>query len=605
MNQLTAHRGPDQTAVFTSEGISLGHNRLAIIDLSPAANQPIWDSEHRTAIILNGEIYNYRELRAQLAKKYTFVSQSDTEVILYAYKEYGPECLTKLNGMFALAIWDNQTKELFLARDPMGIKPLCYFQDQRGLFFSSEIKALLAAGAPRKVNTQAFSAYFNLLYIPEPQTMFEGIYKLPAGHWLRFKGGQRTIQRYYALNNFFDFTDYVQTVNQVRGLFKDSVRRQLVSDRPVGVFLSGGLDSTAVLGAATEFHGRGIKTFSVSFSDNVEPDKFAADARLAKQTAAYYGSDHQELVIGAGDFSEQINNLVWHLDEPNFNPTAGAMFLLSRLAKQHVAVVLGGDGGDELFGGYPRYYYSRLISAFQRLPSATQQIGRGLLSLVGKKDFAEKLALPPDARRVLAFLLQKQQTVHSVIQPSYADARGLEVDFQQRYFGVSSAGVKTDFEKHFMHIDRQSWLVDESLLRTDRMTMAFGLEARVPILDYRLVELALRIPTAWKFSLWQRPNKFQGKHIWRDAVREYLPEHVLNQPKRGWFTPMAKWVRADLRLLVEDILLSDRLPTEFFNRVGVARMWQDHLSKKYYNLNMLWAIVMWQLWYERFIKSSS
>lgn len=599
MTQVTNHRGPDATAEWSGDGISLGHNRLAIIDLSPRGGQPMWDAQHEVVIVFNGEIYNYQELRVELEKEYQFISQSDTEVILNAYKKYGHECVTKFNGIFAFALWDIRTHELFVARDQMGVKPLYYYFAGGQFIFSSEIKGILEHNIPREVNFEAFNIFFELLYIPEPLTMFAGIHKLPAAHYAVFANNNLSLTKYWEPSVRQLSTSYSETVTEIRDLFRDSVKRQLISDRPVGIFLSGGLDSTAVLGAATEFHHGPIKTFSVGFTDSVQTEKFNADLRLARATARFYGSDHHELMVSPKEIWEEVEAIAWHLDEPNFNPTAGAIYLLARLTKQSVAVVLGGDGADELFGGYPRYYYSRLISAYQKSGAFGQVLAR-LARSCGARNVAHKFSLSPDQSRIVEFLAQKSETLSSIISPALHFPGLTSAYFQKRYLNQINSG--DDFEQYFMHIDREGWLVDESLTRTDKMTMAHGLEARVPILDYRLVELARNIPTHWKFSLWQNPKTFQGKKIWKEAIHSYLPDHILSEQKRGWFTPMAKWMRTMLREPIYEVLREAGANSIYFNAAGIEKMWQDHLSGKCYNLNSIWAIVMWQLWYQKFIK---
>lgn len=597
MNQLTAHRGPDDSGVWVGDDFSLGHNRLSVIDLSKRAHQPMWDAEHTVVIVFNGEIYNFKELRAGLEKKYKFVSQSDTEVIIYAYKEWGIKCFEKFNGIFALAIYDARQEEIILARDRAGVNPLYYYSDDKQFIFSSEIKAILAHEVPCAVDMEAFNLYFQLLYVPEPHTMFQGVKKLPPAHYLRFKNDQIILERYWQVEDFFNLSSYNDAKKQIKTLFRDAVQKQLISDRPVGIFLSGGMDSSAVLGAASEYHQGKIKTFSVGFKDSTDPNKFNADFELARKTAKYYDTDHHELLIGPEDIKNNLEKIVWHLDEPNSNPTAGAMFLLSQLAKQEVAVVLGGDGGDELFGGYPRYYYSAWISLAQRL---APEVVRSIIS--------PKLNLPANEQRMAAFLCQKFGLLAKVIN-SEALVQDAAIEYlKQKYFNSRDPSPhlrnpNLDFEKYFMNVDRQSWLVDESLLRTNKMSMAFGLESRVPILDHRLVELAAKIPTAWKLSLYQRPSMFQGKRIWRDAIHEYLPNHVLNQQKRGWFTPMAKWLRGGLRDYATEVLSPRNLPAEYFNVPEMQKVFINHLESKEYNLNIIWATVMWTLWYRRFIKS--
>ncbi len=590
MNTVTAHRGPDGSGIFLDDNISLGHDRLSIIDLSVAAGQPM-RRNGRYSIVFNGEIYNYLELKVELKNSYKFSNQSDTEVILAAYQKWGRDCVKKFNGIFAFAIWDAQEKELFLARDHIGVKPLYYFFDGQKFIFASEIKAILEHNVPRSVDREAFNFYFHLYYVPEPLTMFSGIKKLPAASYASFKSNKLVIEKYWEVSDFTNLTNKEEAREKIRIIFNDSVKHQLIADRPVGIFLSGGIDSTAVLGAASAIIGNQIKTFSVGFNVEDQADKFNADFNLARQTAKYYNTEHYELLISGKDILNNLDKIVWHLDEPNFNPTAGAMFLLSKMAKREVAVVLGGDGGDELFGGYPRYYASRLISYFQKLPKVIQKI----------VPQASKLRLGENASRVMAFLCEKQSELDKAINQDLVRGEMVAKNLQARYFG-NQKDYAGDFEKLFMNLDRQSWLVVESLNRSDKMTMSQGLEARVPILDYRLVELSMRIPTAWKFNLWGNSLKnFKGKNIWREAIREYLPTHVLAEKKRGWFTPMAKWLRTDLKDFATSMLSKPSLSTEYFNAAGVQEIWQNHLRGKQYNLNLIWAIIMWQLWHDKFI----
>lgn len=603
MDRATGHRGPDQTRFWVGESISLGHNRLSIIDLSENANQPMWDAAGECAIVFNGEIYNFQELRRTLEGTYAFRSQSDTEVILNAYKEYGRECVKYLNGIFAFAIWDRRDGSLFLARDRMGVKPLYYFFDGSRFIFSSEIKAILAHDVPRAVDRTAFDLFFHVLYTPEPHTMFAHIRKLPAACTLTVRDRKLDLKKYWEIDDMTDLPSRLDATRRLHELFRDAVRRQLVSDRPVGIFLSGGMDSTAVLGAVVEASAERTKTFSVGFETPVQVEKFNADFLLARETAAYFGTDHHELLLSGRDMAEHLDAIVWHMDEPNSNPTAGAIFLLSRLAKQDVAVVLGGDGGDELFGGYPRYHSSALISAFQRQLGFVRGSVEWALRVSGRQRLLALAHLPPDERRILAFLALKPTLLQEALHPDFYSSGATAAHFHETYFSTLWDDP-SDFEKRFMHVDRQSWLVDESLMRTDKMTMAWGLEERVPLLDHRIVELAARIPTSWKISrLLQRPSHFQGKRILRDAVSVYLPPHIRNQRKRGWFTPMSKWLRTELKERASDVLSPSHLNSDFFDVQGVQRIWKEHLDGTRYNFPILWAIIAWQLWYDRFIRN--
>lgn len=603
MCACTTHRGPDQTRVWVGNGVSLGHNRLAIIDLSERGAQPMWDARQEIGIVFNGEIYNFKTLRVELEREFSFQSQSDTEVILYAYKKYGRDCVQKIDGIFAFAIWDRRDRSFFVARDRMGVKPLYYFSNAKTFAFSSEIKSLFIHDIPRTIDGDAINIFFQLLYIPEPQTPFTEVKKLPAAHYLvRTADGKVTIKKYWQVEDTVSGAPLSrhEAIKKIRSTFDAAVAEQLVSDRPVGVFLSGGIDSTAVLGSVCRSVTTPVKTFSVGFAVTEQFEKFNSDFLLARKTAAHYGTDHTELLIGPNDIWSEIQKISWHLDEPNFNPTAGAIYLLSREAKKSVAVVLGGDGADELFGGYPRYRASQYISYFQKLPRFLQKSTISILRSGGKTSVGDLLSLPPGAERIARFLCVPEETTRSVFTAEQY-RRGLALQhLQNRYFNKNTD--ISDFENVSMNIDRQSWLVDESLLRSDKMTMANGLEERVPILDRRLVELAYHLPSKVKMPLQLGSlRSFQGKQLWRDAVKDYLPKHVLNQQKRGWFTPMAKWLRAELHDPVRSVL--EELEPTWFNRQAALALFDDHVAGRRYNLNTIWALVMWQLWYNQNIKN--
>ncbi|NQU83609.1 MAG: asparagine synthase (glutamine-hydrolyzing) [Parcubacteria group bacterium] len=600
MNQVISHRGPDDAGFFVDEGVSLGHQRLSIIDLTERGHQPMFSSDKNLAIIFNGEIYNFREIRKELEGKYSFVSGTDTEVVLNSYKEFGPDCLQFLNGIFSFAIWDKAKGELFLARDRMGVKPLYYHFDSKKFVFSSEIKAILESGVPREICPRAFNLYFKMLYVPAPYTMFKGIKKLLPGHYAILRENKLEIKKYWEVNDFENLKDRGAAVQKIRSGIKDSVKKQLMSDRPVGVFLSGGIDSTAILGITREINPNITKTYSVGFDVDVEAERYNADFYLARKTAKYYHTDHHELMVSGRDVLENIEKIIWHMDEPVANPTIVPMYLLSRMAKKEVAVVLGGDGGDELFGGYPRYYLSHLISKYQKLHPTLRLFLEGGMTLFGKDKMVEKLRTEPGTDRFLSFHAQKNKILSRVLRPNAFKEHSIE-DFVDSSF-FRSPNFSDDFEKHFMDADRQSWLADESLIRTDKMTMAHGLEERVPILDHRLVELANKIPTKWKLDM---RSQNQGKKIWVDAVKEYIPEHILNEKKRGWFSPMSKWLRGDLRDFAYETI--GQLDENLFNRTEAIKILDEHVyNQKHdpakYNLNIIWALITWQVWYNKFMK---
>jgi len=597
MVDLTRHRGPDQQGFFCDENVSLGNARLSIIDLSEKGRQPIWNEDQSIGIVHNGEIYNFRELRKKLQEKgHRFYSQTDSEVILHLYEEKKEKCLPDLNGIFSFALYDRKEKELFLARDRIGIKPLYYYFDGKKLIFSSEIKAILSHSIPREIDSEALSHYFRIFFVPSPLTLFKGIYKLPPAHYLVYKNGNIAIYKYWDVEDLPEIKSKEEAVEQIKFLLKDSVKRQLISERPLGIFLSGGIDSSSVLGIASQFIPQKVKTYSVGFDINIETEKFNRDFYLARQTSRYYGTDHHELLISGADARNNIEKVIWHMEEPIPNPIQIATFLLAKEAKKEVSVVLGGDGGDEIFGGYPRYYYSKLIDIYQLSPSFLRKniLPYFLERVLNKKNLREKLNTPYGVERYLLFMGQKAEVISQVLNQEMQ--HGLTEDFLKKQYPEDKF---RDPRKYLMYLDLLVWLTDESLIRSDKMTMAFGLEERVPILDHRLVELAFRIPTQYKV----RGTK-DNKWIFRKAMKEYLPSHLLGKEKRGWFPPAAKWLRADLKSFAYEVLSPSYAPgtKDYFEFSEIKRILDEHVSGKRYNLAIVWTLLTFQIWYKAFIE---
>lgn len=585
MNAVTRHRGPDATGVFVSEGISLGNNRLKIIDLSDAAAQPMKSHDGRYVIVFNGEIYNYRELKKEFPG-YPFRTESDTEVILAAYEGWGKECVKRFRGIFAFAVWDTKRRELFIARDQSGIKPLYYTRSGTQFIFSSEIKAILEHEVPRKLHVEAFKKYLRVVYVPGPHTMFEGIHKFPPAHYGVVKNGT------LALTAYFDIAhtprrsaSYASFRGEVRRNVKAAVKEELVSDRPVGVFLSGGIDSSVVLSAMADVRGN-IDTFSVGYElqPGEEPEKFNADFLLARNTAAFYGTNHHEVLVSPNDVVKLFPGLVHHLDEPISNPTGLAMMKLSQFTKgnEDVAVVLTGNGGDELFGGYPRYRLSRIADLYQLLmPSFV----RGLLS---RDDRFRKLNTPRGIDRYELFFFQKDQTLLEAARGDLADDSAKRF-FKDTYFNKPA----DDFTAHFMDVDRKTWLVDESFTLLDKTTMSAGLEARVPLVNLQVLRHALTIPTRYKVTPWDT------KIILKDAFRDALPPALFTQPKRGWISPAAKWLRyPEVHEFVQEVLSPAYYPpiAPLFKWEAIAQIVRDHYERRKYNRVIIWALLTFCAW---------
>jgi len=576
MNAKIQHRGPDGEGFYLDENISLGHRRLSIIDLSENGKQPMFNEDKSLCIVFNGEIYNFKALRGDLeARGHKFISNTDTEVVLHLFEDKKEQCLKLLNGIFAFAVYDIKNKELFMARDRIGVKPLYYYFADGKFIFSSEIKAILEHDIKREIDPEALNHYFRLMYVPAPLTMLRGIYKLPQAHYLRLRDGQIEINKYWDIRDFKEIKSKQEIIEKIQDLMKKSVQGQLISDRPVGVFLSGGIDSTSVLGVAKEFKKDKIKTFSVGFNINDPDNKFNADMGLARETSKFYNTEHHELMVFSKDVLENIEKVIYHLDEPIAEATQIATFLLAQLAKKEVAVVLGGDGGDELFGGYKRYYYSYLLNK------------RGITKIM-------PFLKPMIHKR---FMFQKEKEVSKILKGDVNQTKITKEFFRKKYFKNAS---NTDYEKMFMLTDLKTWLADESLMRSDKMTMAHGLEQRVPVLDHQLVELAMKTPSKYKMK-----DENQGKAIFIEAMKQYLPEHILkSEKKKVWMTPMSEWLRTDLNDFAKSVLNINYCPEsqKYFNFNGIDQMFKDHVERKKYNLNLIWALMVFQIWYKKFIK---
>lgn len=594
MHLRTKHRGPDQEGFFETPDISLAHNRLSIIDLSEGGKQPMKTKDGRFVIVFNGEIYNYKDLRKELESLgEIFSSQSDTEVLLIAWAKWGSESLRKLNGIYAFAIWDNLDKKLFLARDPMGVKPLYYYFDGTRLIFSSEIKAILEHGIERKVDPVAFSLYSRMLYVPGERTMFEGVKKLPQGSYGCFESGSWKVHSWWKLDREPRITSYAEAIEGVRTRTVEAVRRQLVSDRPLGVFLSGGIDSSAILGIMRHIQPSGtIKTFTMGYESAVDSEKFNADAKLAEKTAKYFGAEHHSFTLDAKAQINLMEKVVWHMDEPVANHIQPSTYLLSQYAKPEITVALGGDGGDEVFAGYPRYWYlNHIPQLFAWLPESVVQPFLGRYKILGKMMARNRI----ERYRQYQGLEENRAQMLSVCTNN--DSSSTMSLMLQDVFDL--IGKHQDELSDFLEADLRVWLPDESLIRGDKLSMAHALEMRVPLLDLDLVRYAFTVPSSFKLG-----TKERGKRVFVDAMRPYLPPHVLKEKKRGWMSPSAKWIREEPMLSwVREVLSPAYAPGSevFLDFDGLNRILDQHLRKEVYGLHEIWLAMTFQIWYRRFI----
>jgi len=603
MCDLLAHRGPDGAGTHVDGPVGLGHRRLAIIDLSPAARQPMASEDTRLWITYNGEVYNFRELRADLERRgHRFRSQSDTEVILAAYREFGVRCLDHLRGMYAFAIWDSEARTLFLARDRLGKKPLYYLLDGDGIAFASEPKAFLSDPSFKaEPNLEAISHYLTYQYVPSPLTAFRGIQKLPPAHCLVVKNGTVSTERYWKLRYGpkRELTEG-EACEELLARLREAVRLRLISDVPLGALLSGGIDSSTVVALMAEQSASRVKTFSIGFEEAAYDEREAAAS-----VAARFGTEHHAFVVRP-DATALLPSLVWHYNEPFADSSAIPTYYLAQVTRPHVTVALSGDGGDEAFGGYDRYVAHALACRADRflgplrpalaalgaaLPQGTD--GRGLRRRTRR--FLEVLAAPPADRyaRWMVHFNAEQKT--ALCTPEFAAATG-DVDSLALLREAFTATDAKGPVEAAMAADVARYLPEDLLVKLDVATMAHGLEARCPFLDQDVLEFAAQLPVQWKVC------GMAKKILLRRALRDLLPPEILARPKQGFGVPIDVWFRGPLKDLAFDTLLSPRATVRgLFRPEAVLQLLEDHVSGRADRHYQLWNLLMLELWYRAFI----
>lgn len=599
------HRGPDDEGYHVDRNVGLGFRRLAVLDLSKAGNQPMSNEDGSVWIIFNGEFYGYRGHQEFLKQKgHRFRSRTDTETILHLYEEFGIDCLAKIDGMFAFALWDNRTRELFLVRDRIGIKPLFYYAGIDRIVFGSEIKAILADPAiPRDIHPDALSGYLSFMTVPAPETIYQNIFKLLPGHYLRISGNSHRCIQYWdiptTVNESITERDACDSLAEILGT---AVRDQLVSDVPLGAFLSGGVDSSAVVAMMRKAESADIKTFSISF-----PGSEVDESAFARQVSQLMRSDHREFAV-TPDLIDTLPKLAWFFDEPFGVSSAFATYFLARLARQHVTVALTGDGGDELFAGYPfRYSMDHRFSRLRWLPGLMRRISSDLIG--GVSPFG-----PPGLRDILVKLKTyasyfRDDADHAYLRSFTFFDQDRQRDLLQRENLPDPLNI---LSKHYekahhrdvvnkrLYGDLKTSLVDEMLTKVDRMTMASSLEARVPLLDHRLVEFAATLPG--KFKIQGR----NGKLILKQALQPYLPKTILNRRKQGFTVPMGSWFRHELFEFLNDHLSEETVRRRgFFSPPVVRRMLTDHRDRKADNTGHLFILLSFELWYRTFMDAET
>jgi asparagine synthase (glutamine-hydrolysing) len=599
MRDRLMHRGPDDEGLFVSDDgrAGLGFRRLRIIDLSSAANQPLSNEDGSVRVAFNGEIYNYLDLRAGLvARGHRFRSQSDTEVLVHLYEEVGPRFVDEIDGMFAIALWDGRQRRLVLARDRTGKKPLFYYQDARRLVFGSEIKALFAhAAVPVEVDETQIPLYFTFGYVPHPSTFYRGIRQVgPATVVVVDADGRTESRRYWELN-FPDHSDAravdrSEALERVRQLVTDAVSRRRASDVPLGTLLSAGIDSTIVVGVLSKLAGAPVRTFTIGFDDAPAFDETAAARRIAEQ----FGTEHHEFRVRPSAV-ELVDRLIWHHDGPFGDSSAIPTFLVSELTRQHVTVVLTGDGGDDVFGGYLRF---RAALAADRIPKAmTPLLDAALTMLPGAPHERHVLAR---ARRFSRFahlpLPERLMRWSSVFQDDLASLlpAGGPADTLAHVAGALEGSRHSSRLSQLLAVNFASYLPDDLLVKTDRCTMANSLEARCPLLDTALIEYAASLPDDLKVT------GRRGKAILRDAFADLIPRDIDRRPKTGFGVPLDAWFRGELREYVRDTLLPPSAASRrYLNQDAVKQLIDAHQQGQANAGHRLWTLVCFERWLQQ------
>ena len=599
MGARLRHRGPDDHGVYVNGHVGLAHQRLSILDLSRAGHQPMSNEDGSVWIVFNGEIYNFQELRDSLPSSHRLRSRSDTEVIIHLYEEHGVQCLSMLRGMFAFAIWDQRRQRLVLARDRLGKKPLFYTADERGLAFASELKALLVDRTCPDIDPVALHHYLTFQYVPAPRTIFLGIRKLPPGHLLVYEGGKVSESAYWSLD--YDrkapIRSEAECLEEFRTLLEESVRLRLVSDVPLGAFLSGGVDSSSVVAVMSRLMNEPVKTFSIGFKE--EPYN---ELPYAGEVARLFGTDHHEFIVEPKAL-EILPTLVRIYDEPFADSSAIPTYYVSQLSRQYVTVVLNGDGGDELLGGYPRYRFTALDHAIPRYlsTSSRESLRRAFDSWLPNARGVRRLR--EKAERLLAPVSRTYLSRICYFSPAEKDEL-YTADFSGTMRGHDSYDLLTGwFEEakatelldQLLSVDTRSYLPDDLLVKVDRATMAHALEARSPLLDHRLMEFSASLPVSMKV------RNGQTKYLLKAAMRGTLPDHILDRPKQGFGVPIDRWFREDCREFLREVLLSPRcVQRGYFRPEVVRRMIDDHQHGKEDYAYRLYALLMLELWHREY-----
>lgn len=604
LNRTLMHRGPDSDGYFLNDNVGMGMRRLAIIDLA-TGDQPKFNEDNSIVIVYNGEIYNFRELRDQLENfGHKFTSKSDTEVIIHAYEQWGDECLLKFNGMFVFSLWDDKQKRLLIARDRMGQKPLYWHYSSQGLIWASEAKALLKVPwLDRKINPQALHHYLTLQYTPDPLTIYDGIFQLPAAHKLILEDGQKPkISRWWQLA--FEpklQIDDREAIEHSGKLLRDAVRKRLISEVPLGAFLSGGIDSSVIVSLMSEVSSFPVKTFSIGFEEH-----HFSETEYARQIAEKYETDHHEFLFRPDDLTNVIEYVIYATDEPFADPAALPLYELARQTRKHVTVALSGDGGDETLAGYLRYVLDGFLRPYAAMPDWITQraIPAGVSFLPEPRWIPEDRNPLTGLKRLEQFsaTTEKASMVRWGSYFSHEDKLGLYNDnWQEKLAGdhtedlliqaYDEANAESLLDRT-LYVDQVTYLSGDLLPKSDHMTMAHSVEARAPFLDPDWVEWTARLPDKYKV------RGTQTKWLLRNAFQDEIPARIRTRGKQGFSIPVGHWLRYELKDWSNQLIMENKFILEAFNPIAIEKLFDEHDTGRVNHGKKLWALLMVAIWDE-------
>jgi len=605
MCRAMVHRGPDDEGYYFDDRVALGMRRLSIIDLV-TGHQPLSNEDGTIWTIYNGEIYNFPELKKRLVDKgHNFRTQTDTEVIVHLYEEKGESFVQDLNGMFAVALWDRAKKKLILVRDRLGVKPLHYLRYKGQLLFSSEIKSLLQSACPREIDLEALSQYFTFEYIPAPRTIFRGIQKLLPGEMLVLENGRVTLRPYWDVR--FEpkpspSKSEEEYAEEIEHRLKESVRMRLISDVPLGVFLSGGIDSSSITSLMSEGASSPIKTFSIGFKE-----KSFDELDYAKTIAERFGTEHREFVVESSLVKDLVPLLMNYVDEPLADASIIPTYIISKLARQYVTVALAGDGGDELFAGYDTYKAYKVARLYRRVPRFIRTgIVKNLVSLLPAtkkrlsfefkaKKFIAGVEYPPEIANFVWWGAFTPAAKKNLFSEEFREALGQDA-FAPVSFHLRNCRAGETLDK-LAYLDLKLYLQDDLLVKVDRMSMANSLEIRVPFLDYTFVEFAATIPSSLKLK------GMTSKYILKKAMSRRLPREIIRRKKIGFDIPLGVWIKDELKDFVASVLSPENLNKHhFFNAAHVGKIMKEHFDGNHNHRQLLWPLIIFQFWYDRYLR---